>query len=56
MPKDLAKLGRPIAGLFEGHEQGQGTDVIEVKGLTVRFSGVIPIDDMSVTFPAAPAA
>jgi len=25
--------------------------VIEVKGLTVRFSGVVPIDDMSVTFP-----
>jgi branched-chain amino acid transport system ATP-binding protein len=25
--------------------------VIEVKGLTVRFSGVTPIDDMSVTFP-----
>jgi len=25
--------------------------VIEVKGLTVKFSGVIPIDDMSVTFP-----
>ena len=37
--------------LQEGHEQGQGTDVIEVKGLTVRFSGVTPIDDMSVTFP-----
>ena len=25
--------------------------MIEVKGLTVRFSGVTPIDDMSVTFP-----
>jgi len=25
--------------------------VIEVKGLTVRFAGVTPIDDMSVTFP-----
>jgi ABC-type branched-subunit amino acid transport system ATPase component len=25
--------------------------MIEVKGLTVRFAGVIPIDDMSVTFP-----
>jgi ABC-type branched-subunit amino acid transport system ATPase component len=26
--------------------------VIEVKGLTVRFGAVTPIDDMSVTFPA----
>jgi branched-chain amino acid transport system ATP-binding protein len=25
--------------------------VIEVEGLTVRFAGVTPIDDMSVTFP-----
>jgi branched-chain amino acid transport system ATP-binding protein len=25
--------------------------VIEVQGLTVRFAGVTPIDDMSVTFP-----
>jgi ABC-type branched-subunit amino acid transport system ATPase component len=25
--------------------------VIEVEGLTVRFAGVVPIDDMSVTFP-----
>jgi len=25
--------------------------VIEVKGLTVRFAGITPIDDMSVTFP-----
>jgi ABC-type branched-subunit amino acid transport system ATPase component len=25
--------------------------VIEVDGLTVRFAGVVPIDDMSVTFP-----
>jgi ABC-type branched-subunit amino acid transport system ATPase component len=25
--------------------------VIEVEGLTVRFGGVIPIDDMTVTFP-----
>jgi branched-chain amino acid transport system ATP-binding protein len=25
--------------------------MIEVEGLTVRFAGVIPIDDMSVTFP-----
>ena len=25
--------------------------MIEVKGLTVRFAGVTPIDDMSVTFP-----
>jgi ABC-type branched-subunit amino acid transport system ATPase component len=26
--------------------------MIEVKGLTVRFAGVTPIDDMSVVFPA----
>jgi ABC-type branched-subunit amino acid transport system ATPase component len=26
--------------------------VIEVEGLTVRFAGVTPIDDMSVTFPS----
>ena len=26
--------------------------MIEVKGLTVRFAGVMPIDDMSVVFPA----
>ena len=52
MPKDLAKLGRLIGGLFKkATPQEEGTDVIEVKGLTVRFSGVIPIDDMSVTFP-----
>ncbi|HXZ56615.1 MAG TPA: ATP-binding cassette domain-containing protein, partial [Gaiellaceae bacterium] len=25
--------------------------MIEVKGLTVRFAGITPIDDMSVTFP-----
>ena len=25
--------------------------MIEVEGLTVRFAGVVPIDDMSVTFP-----
>ncbi len=25
--------------------------MIEVDGLTVRFSGVIPIDDVSVVFP-----
>ena len=25
--------------------------MIEVAGLTVRFGGVIPVDDMTVTFP-----
>ena len=32
--------------------RGRGRDgVIEVEGLTVRFAGVTPIDDMSVVFP-----
>ena len=30
--------------------------MIEVDGLTVRFGGVTPIDDMTVRFPAARAA
>ena len=30
--------------------------MIEVEGLTVRFGGVTPIDDMTVTFPGGRAA
>ena len=58
--------GRARAAVPEGHgeprpaalarcRQGDGRrrrrDMIEVEGLTVRFSGVTPIDGMSVTFP-----
>ena len=49
LPKDLAKLGRRIRGLFRPERCG---DVIEVEALSVRFGGVVPIDGMTVTFDA----
>ena len=59
MPKDLAKLGRLVVAAASGSGAGapEGSGVIEVEDLTVRFAGVTPIDDMSVDVPAAaPAA
>ena len=51
-PKDMANLGRLVwRGVGKLTGGGGGVDVIEVEGLTVRFSGVTPIDGMSVTFP-----
>ncbi len=51
-PKDMANLGRLLArGVRALASRGGGRRVIEVKGLTVRFAGVTPIDDMSVVFP-----
>jgi branched-chain amino acid transport system ATP-binding protein len=35
-----------------GHRTAEAAGVIEVNGLTVRFGGVTPIDDMTVAFPA----
>ncbi len=52
LPKDLANLGRLIIRLVpEAAERLGGIDVIEVEGLTVRFAGVTPIDQVTVTFP-----
>ena len=52
VPKDLRNLGRLISG---GVQTARGRDgaraMIEVEGLTVRFGGVIPLDDMTVEFP-----
>ena len=50
MPKDIANLARLVAGAFRKAAAEQA-DMIEVEGLTVRFAGVTPIDDMSVVFP-----
>src|SRR6185437_14059005 len=33
-----------------GEREGGGAGVIEVESLTVRFAGVTPIDDVSLTF------
>jgi hypothetical protein len=45
--------GEPRPARLAWGRQGDGRRrvVIEVEGLTVRFSGVTPIDRMSVTFP-----
>ena len=52
LPKDLAKLWRLVVSRVReqagGREEGA---VIEVTGLTVRFAGVTPLDDVSVVFP-----
>src|SRR6185312_8749455 len=55
--------GGPRGPVPEGHgesgparaarrAEAEAEGMIEVKGLTVRFAGVTPIDDMSVVFPA----
>ncbi len=44
-PRTAARPPRPVA------DRGKGHGVIEVSGLTVRFAGVTPIDDMNVVFP-----
>ncbi len=50
VPKDVKRLGRGRARLLGDRREGTG-GMIEVEGLTVRFGGVTPIDDMTVTFP-----
>ena len=51
-PKDMANLARLIYGGFRKLAGRAGAaEVIEVSGLTVRFAGVTPIDDVSVVFP-----
>ena len=52
MPKDIANLGRLGLRLVPRQVPGgAGRPMIEVEGLTVRFAGVTPIDDVSVVFP-----
>ena len=51
-PKDMANLGRLVARQARRLARARrSARVIEVEGLTVRFAGVTPIDDMSVVFP-----
>ena len=50
---DLARLGDAVKRRFSrrGHDGG-GAVVIEISDLTVRFGGVTPIDDVTLTFGA----
>ena len=53
LPKDIARLGRLIGGLFRSTPPAEGAGgMIEVSGLTVRFGGVTPLDGMGVKFDA----
>ena len=52
---DLARLGNAVGRRFEprGYRRRHGgADVIEISDLTVRFGGVTPIDDMTLTLGA----
>ena len=52
IPKDMANLGRlAVAARARAGGRREAGGMIEVEGLTVRFAGVTPIDDMSVVFP-----
>ena len=51
LPKDMANLGRLLLRGVRKLTPREGSGMIEVEGLTVRFAGVTPIDDMSVVFP-----
>ena len=49
-PKDMARLGRLLGGLSRRRRARRGDGaVIEIDDLTVRFGGVTPLDDMTVT-------
>ena len=51
-PKDMANLGRlHLARRAPARRWKRKDAVIEVSGLTVRFAGVTPIDDVSLVFP-----
>ncbi len=51
-PKDVAKLARLIfSGVRKLPRGTRAGEMIEVTGLTVRFAGVTPIDDVSLVFP-----
>ena len=50
-PKDMANLGRLDRARRPGaRRRSREVTMIEVDGLTVRFAGITPIDDMSVVF------
>ena len=51
VPKDLKRLGRSHQTRLRAEGGRGGAGVIEVEGLTVRFGGVTPIDEMTVVFP-----
>ena len=51
MPKDIASLGRLGIQAVPWQGGSPGRPMIEVEGLTVRFAGVTPIDDVSLIFP-----
>ena len=57
VPKDLrkprpARLAPGDAALRRRRRGEREAGMIEVEGLTVRFGGVTPLDDMTVSFPA----
>ena len=50
---DLARLGDAVKRRFSRADAGGGgTVVIEISGMTVRFGGVTPIDNMTLTLGA----
>ena len=53
LPKDLRepRAARSRDRVRGARRQREEPGVIEVEDLTVRFGGVTPIDDVSVTFP-----
>ena len=52
---DLARLGDAVKRRFSrADDRGGGAVMIEISGLTVRFGGVTPIDDVTLTLGRAP--